>query len=178
MTEETENQSPESSDQDDIELTEGFAESIQAKSVNMRQSGANSVNADVVDMHQSGAGQVNAQQVSVQQAFVGSADATTLAVNQGAVALGRAEDISVIGGAVGVSVSGTASLQDSQVAILAAQEVKTGPVSTILLVSGKVEGPVETMFDTRQTLLFGVVTGLTAGLVMALKRLIFRSRKS
>ena len=158
------------------ELSEGYADSITAASVNMRQSGANLVDADVVDMRQSAAGQINAQQVSVQQAIVASADSATLAVNQGVVGLSRAEEISVIGGAVGASVAANANLQESQVVILAAQEVRSGPVNTVFLVSGKVEGPVETMFDTRQTILFGMVAGLCAGLIMVLKNMIFSRR--
>jgi hypothetical protein len=60
------------------------------------------------------------------------------------------------------------------VGILAAQEVHAPSLRTSVLIARQVEGNVETLADTRQVLLGGLVAGAVLGLFLLLGRLLFR----
>jgi hypothetical protein len=70
--------------------------------------------------------------------------------------------------------AGTANLQNANVAVVAAQHVKGDNIRTLFLIGGRIEGDVHTTFDTRQTLLAGLIGGLVTGLIFAMTRTLRR----
>jgi len=61
--------------------------------------------------------------------------------------------------------------------VVVAREVHGEALRTVVLLAGRVDGPVETMVDTPRALLAGLAAGIGTGLVLVLFRLLLGRRK-
>ena len=120
---------------------------------------------DVVHVVQGGIERAEAQEINVRQGGIARADATDIAVSMGGVALARAERVSVEMGGIGAALAGEARLSQGYARLVIAREanVEQGLIGTLitgkatiqrstgvlLLVAGRVDGPVKAVFDWR-----------------------------
>lgn len=163
-------------------LAEATAEpSARPASVEIYQGGADSVEGDTVTITQGGASIVNARSVNVRQGGIANAKADDITVSMGGIALARADRISVEMGGLGISFAREAHLTQGGARSIIAQEVRVdqGLVGTalagrvtferqsgvLLLIAGRVEGPVKALLDWRGALAFGAAFGLLVGLI-------------
>lgn len=150
-------------------------------SVGITQGGAAMVEGDTVGITQGGVTTVNARSVQVHQGGIVSAEADDINVNMGGIVLARADRISVEMGGLGVSFAREAHLTQGAARSVIAQNVHVDqgligtalagrvtferPAGVLLLLAGRVDGPVRAMFDWRGALAFGAAFGLLVGLL-------------
>ena len=163
---------------------------VSADAVNLNQAGASTVNTEIVQISQGGAGQVIATEVDVNQSGVnriqaenakfsesaavfiqaGSVDLTDSAA--GAI---RTQNLSIRDGAAGVICSQAVNMEEGSAAgIMVASQVAGETIKTKLLLSGHVEGNVETVLDTNQVLFAGIAAGAVISLFLFIGQLISR----
>ena len=149
--------------------------------VQINQGGADSVSADAVHVTQGGITTVNAQKVEVRQGGIVNAQADEITVRMGGIALARADRVSVEMGGLGFAFAREAHLSQGAARSLIAQDVRIDqglvgtalagrvtferPSGVLVLIAGRVEGPVKTLLDWRGALAFGAAFGLLVGLV-------------
>lgn len=149
--------------------------------VQISQGGAAMVEGDTVGITEGGATTVNARSVQVHQGGIVNAEADDISVNMGGVVLARADRISVEMGGLGVSFAREAHVTQSFARSIVAQNVHVDqglvgtalagrvtferPAGVLLLLAGRVDGPVRAMFDWRGALAFGAAFGLLVGLL-------------
>lgn len=155
--------------------------SVRADKVEITQGGATNVEADIVSVNQGGLTNVNARTVEVRQGGIAYANADDITVNMGGVALARADRISVELGGLGVSFAREAHLTQGAARSVVAQEVRIDqglvgtllagrvkfdrPSGVLMLIAGRVEGPVKAVLDWRAAIAFGAAFGLLWGIV-------------
>jgi hypothetical protein len=71
-------------------------------------------------------------------------------------------------------VAGTANLGNTYAGVVAGREVRGERIETLVLFSGRVEGEVHAVLDSRSALLAGLLGGLFAGLLLLLGRMLLR----
>jgi hypothetical protein len=64
------------------------------------------------------------------------------------------------------------ALEESRAGLVVSRQVHGGRLSTVVLIAGKVNAPVETIVDSRSIALFGIAMGITFGLVTAIFKLL------
>lgn len=149
--------------------------------VAIRQGGADRVSADTVSITQGGASTVNARSVEVRQGGIAIARADDIAVSMGGVALARADRVSVEMGGIGIALAREAHLTQGAARSIIAREVRVDqglvgsaiasqvsfarPSGVLLLIAGRVDGPVRALLDWRGALAFGAAFGLLFGLI-------------
>lgn len=116
-----------------------------------------------VDIEQTSKSQVMGGQVHMKDSAAKSVQASALHMVDSAAAMVRSSSIDVDEGAIGVSVSSVASLRDSSSLVVLARQVKAEDVRTLMLISPKVDGNVETVFTPLTALAAGA--GLAFGIV-------------
>jgi hypothetical protein len=79
-----------------------------------------------------------------------------------------------VNGNIGVLIGQTAALNDSRTGVMITKEINAAKVQSVIVMAGKINGPVETLVDQRSVALFGVATGVAIGLVFSLFRLLRR----
>lgn len=155
-----------------VNLTNSSAAAIQAELVRMHQSAAQTVSATEAELHQSVALRVAGDRVGAHEAALGVVSAAEAElVNSGAGAV-RAEIVN-INGCAGAVVTGRANLGNTYAGMVAAREVRGERIESLILLSGRVEGDIHTVVDTRGAIIAGLVGGLFAGLMLLLGRLLF-----
>ena len=153
---------------------------VRAERVEIRQGGADHVEADRVSVTQGGITSVDAREVDVRLGGIAYAHADRVSVTAGGVALARADHVSVERGTVGAAFAREASLKQAYARTVLAGEVRvdqglagtvlTGratfdrPSGVLLLIAGRVEGPVKALLDWRAALAFGAAFGLAWGI--------------
>jgi hypothetical protein len=154
---------------------------VRAGKVEIVQGGATNVEADTVSVHQGGLTNVNARLVDVRLGGIAYARADDIKVNMGGVALARADRVNVELGSLGVSFAREAHLTQGFARSVVAQDVRvdqglvgtmvTGratfdrPSGVLMLIAGRVDGPVKALLDWRSALAFGAAFGLLWGIV-------------
>lgn len=160
-----------------INLTHTQAQQVEAELVRVHQSLVGRVDAGEVDLQQSAALQISAQNISAHTTSIASVQAKSFAMHESAVAVVRATQADLDGRA-GLILAQSATMgAGSRSGLLVSNQVKTEQVRTTILLARQVEGPVETVMDTRQVLLASLVAGVAAGTVLLLGQFLFR-RKS
>lgn len=149
--------------------------------VTIQQGGAHSETGDSVSITQGGTSVVEARSVSIQQGGIGRARADDITVRFGGIALARADRLSVEMGGLGAALAREVHVTQGVARTLVAQDVRIDqglvgtaiagrvtferPSAVFLLLAGRTEGAVRTMFDWRGALAFGAVFGLLVGLL-------------
>lgn len=140
-----------------------------------------SVRAEKVEITQGGATNVNARTVEVRQGGIAYAHADDITVNMGGVALARADRVNVELGGMGISFAREAHLTQGAARSVVAQDVRIDqglvgtmvagratfdrPSGVLMLIAGRVDGPVKALLDWRSALAFGAAFGLLWGIV-------------
>jgi hypothetical protein len=89
----------------------------------------------------------------------------------------QANEVALSNGRAGVVYAQSVEMRDAQAGLVLARQVQGSPIQTKILLAGQVDGPVETVVDTQQVAVIGLLTGVVMGLVLfALNWLIGRKR--
>ncbi len=166
---------------------------VQGDTVNITRSGVGQVKANTVNVRQGGLQSVEADQVTIRQGGLLKANTKRLEVLQGGVVYGHAESANLVASnAVAVVAGGEVSLdqtmarvvvaggdvrmdQSASVAVVA-RTIRVSNSNPVLLLAQNVEGDVKPMFGPRESLMYGVVSGLVAGVVILIAQM-FKKRK-
>lgn len=179
MTERTETgeTSPRAERAETVNLSQTSLEKVEADLVRMSQSGAGQIQAGEVEIRQGGAGQIRADQVSANQALIGMVEAGTVNLSHSPLAMAKCWEIHVKESPIVASFSENARLEDVQANLIVARRIEGGPVRSIVLLAGKVDGPVETVLDTPRAMLAGLMAGVGAGMVIFVAKLLTRRKR-
>jgi hypothetical protein len=155
--------------------------SSRPENVSITQGGADRVDADSVHVTQGGITTVTAQAVSLRQGGIATASAEDVTVSMGGIGIARADRVSVEMGGLGLAIAGDVRVTQGYARSIIARETTveqalvgtliTGratiqrPTGVLLLVAGRVEGPVKAMFDWRGAIAFGAAFGVILGLL-------------
>lgn len=140
---------------EDAAIVEGEVGDVSAESVTIASGAAQSVEAQTVTVEEGGLGDVRADSVQVRQGGIGKAEAASVQVEQGGIGLVKAESVTVSDGGVFGVYAGTAHLEGTNVALLAAKNVS---------------GEARVLLDWRAAAVFGAALGLVLGLLCMLRR--------
>ena len=154
---------------------------VRPEKVEITQGGATNVEADAVSVTQGGLTNVNARSVTVRQGGIVYAQADDITVNMGGIALARADRVNVELGGLGVSLAREAHVTQGAARMVVAQDVRIDqglvgtmfagrasfdrPSGVLMLIAGRVDGPVRAVLDWRAALAFGAAFGLIWGIV-------------
>jgi hypothetical protein len=164
---------PEASEQPQVaNLSQVTVETVKAELVRMHQSSAGEIQAEDVEMNMSSAASINSARVSTKSSAIAALQSVEVTTENSLVGAAQAEQMS-LRGAAGAVMAGSVELDHAHVGILAGREVRGEQIRTVILLSGKVEGNVTTMMDTRSALIAGLVGGLFAGIMLLLGRGLF-----
>jgi hypothetical protein len=144
---------------DVIRLDGGSIQQVEAEIVNIHQGGANRISADSVEIKQGAAIVVDAGSILMQQSATGFAQGSTIIIEDGSAAAVYGQDIQVNTSRIGLMASRHANLQNSR---------------SVILLAGEIHGNVETVMDTRQAVLAGLISGMAVGLVLFVGSLLRR----
>ena len=134
-----------------VQINQGGADSVSADAVHVTQGGITTVNAQKVEVRQGGIALARADRVSVEMGGLGFAFAREAHLSQGAARSLIAQDVRIDQGLVGTALAGRVTFER--------------PSGVLVLIAGRVEGPVKTLLDWRGALAFGAAFGLLVGLV-------------
>jgi hypothetical protein len=156
-------------------------ELVRADKVEIHQGGANNVEADAVTVTQGGLTNVNARTVDVRMGGIAYAQAEDVTVNMGGVGLARADRVSVELGGLGVAFAREATVSQGFARNVLAQDVRVDqalvgtmvtarasferPSGVLMLIAGRVDGPVKALLDWRSALAFGAAFGVAWGIL-------------
>lgn len=167
---------PEPSSESDPPAVENISQeelrAVHAELVRMQQSAAQTIQADEVALQQSAAGNVAANSVSAYQSALANVEAEEVLSQKSAIGSVEAEKASV-SGYTGLVIATNAEVHYGLTGIVTGREVHMEGSRTVLLIGENVSGNVTTMFDTRTALIAGLTSGLFAGLMLLLGRMLF-----
>jgi hypothetical protein len=161
-------------------------ESVRAGYVEIQQGGVDHVEADRVSVSQGGITSVDAQQVDVQMGGIVHVHADEATVRLGGVVLARADHLTVERGGIGAALAREVNIRQAWARSIIAQDARidqgmvgtmlTGratferPSAVLMLIAGRVDGPVRAILDWRGALAFGAAFGLVSAVVRGLVR--------
>jgi len=151
------------------------AASVQAELVRASASQIKQLSAQEVDLRDSVAVVVNAETVSARKTGVAHLEAGYFTLLDGTVLLSKSNSATLKGRA-GLVITDSAEIENGSAAILASRTVKADTIRTGILISRKVEGNVETLMDTRSTILAGIVAGAMMGSLLVVGQFLFRRK--
>ena len=146
--------------------------SVQAHLVRMHQAAADTVQADEVALNQSAASDVRANSVSAYQAALATVEAEEVLSQRSAIGYVQAEKASINGYTASV-VAKSAEVHYGMTGVVVGQEVHAEGARVILLVGRNVSGNVTPLLNSRSALIAGLTSGLFAGLMLLLGRMLF-----
>ena len=152
-----------------VNLTRTKADIIEAELVRSYQSAVGAIESDEIELHQSAAMHVQAATISASSSAFGAVGAENVELQNSAVGAVRGRNVSV-GGAVGAAVSQSMEIGHARAGLLVAREVRADRIDSLIMISPRVEGTVNTMLDARGALIAGLVSGLVGGLLFLLGR--------
>ncbi len=166
------NEPPEFDSSQVTNISQAEVYTVRAELVRMHQADAENIIAQEVELRQSAAANVKADHFSAHQSAIGMLNAKEVSVEESAIGFVQAEKMSA-GGYTGVVVAGSADIQHGMAVFVAGREVHVSEARTGILLARHVNGNVTTLLDTRGALIVGLVSGLFAGLMLMLGRVLF-----
>jgi len=161
-----------------VNLVDSQAEKIEADLVRTSRSYVGSLTSEEAELHQAVAMNINARDLSAGTSVLAVSQSVTASMNGSLVLAARAERMDLKNSLAGGIYTDSAVLADgSQTGILVSSRVSGEQIRSVFLVARQVEGPVETMLDTRQVAVASVLAGVACGLVILLGRVFFRNKK-
>jgi hypothetical protein len=152
------------------------AETIPDETAELRGSVVDTVEADEVLVHQGGVHRVFAGVVEMDTSGAGTIDAETVSLHESVGLVVRAAVVEAHDSGGGLVVGREVRLSNSRAGVTVADRADLHESSTVVLLAREVNGPVETMLDTRGAILAGLVAGVAAGLVWLAGGLLARRR--
>lgn len=161
-----------------VNLIDSQAERVEADLVRTSRSYIGNLSAEESDMEQAVALNVNAHELNANTSILGVSQSVTSSIDNSILLAARAERIEIKNSLVGGVYADSSSFADSaRTGILVSGKVTGEQIRSVFLVARHVEGPVETMLETRQVLLASVLAGAACGMVIMLGKLLFRHKK-
>lgn len=144
-------------DADIVNLSQADIGTVEADMVRIQQGGARRVVANDVEISRGGAGVVTAESASLQFSAAMALRGDLVAMDRSAAAVLVADKVRLDRSSSAVTITRTADMKGGRSIFLLAREVR---------------GPVETVFDTRGSLVLGLVAGAATALVLLIGRLL------
>jgi hypothetical protein len=116
-----------------------------------------------VEVEQASKRHIEGGQVHMTDSAAKSVSASALHMEDSAALVVHSGSVDVNEGAIGVSISSNAMLNNSTTGVVVSRNVKASDVRSMMLIAGKVDGDVETVFTPLTALAAGA--GLAFGLV-------------
>ena len=158
-----------------VNLHDTEAACIQAELVRASASTIKQLNAQEVDLRNSWAAVVNADTVNARKTGVAHLEAGNFTLLEGTVIAAKT-NASTINGRAGVVISDSTRIDNGSSGVLISREVHGENIRTGILISRNVDGNVETLMDTRSTVLAGLVAGAVVGSILMLGQFLFRRK--
>lgn len=158
-----------------VNMHETQAASVQAELVRASASQIKQLTAQEVDLRDSVAVVVNAETVSARKTGVAHLEAGNFTLLDGTVLVSKSNSATLKGRA-GLVITDFAEIKNGSAAILASRAIKADTIRTGILISRNVEGNVETLMDTRSTVLAGMVAGAVMGSLLMVGQFLFRRK--
>ena len=153
-------------------ISQADVQTVRAELVRMHQADAENIIAQEVELQQSAAANVKANHFSAHQSAIGMVNAKEMSMVSGVVGFVQAEKMSA-GGYTGAVLAGSAEVHHGMAVFVAGRDVHVEHARTGILLGRSVSGSVTTLLDTRGALVVGLVSGLFAGLMLMLGRVLF-----
>jgi hypothetical protein len=131
---------------------------------------------DRVDAVDVAVAKIVSHQVNIKDGIAGIVEAGNLELRDSATIVLQSQNAIVKDARAGVIITNTANIQDTHANVLIAQEIQGGPVRSVILLAGNVEGSVETYLNTRQALFAGLAAGIGAVLILLIKQFFTRHK--
>lgn len=161
-----------------VNLIDSQAEKIEADLVRTSRSYIGNLSAEESDLQQAVALNVNAHELNASSSILGASQSVTNTVNNSLLLATRAERMELKNSLVGGIYTDNTSLgEGARAGILVSGKVSGDEIRSVFLVARNVEGPVQTMMETRQVVLASVLAGVACGVVVLLGKLLFRHKK-
>jgi hypothetical protein len=158
-----------------VNLHDTEAACIQAELVRASASTIKQLNAQEVDLRNSWAVVVNADTVNARKTGIAHLEAGNFTLLEGTVIAAKT-NASTINGRAGVVISDSTRIDNGSSGVLISREVHGENIRTGILISRNVDGNVETLMDTRSTVLAGLVAGAVVGSILMLGQFLFRRK--
>jgi len=161
-----------------VNLIDSQADLIEADLVRTSRSYVGSLHAEEVELHQAAAMDVDAQNLNANTSVIGVVQAASVTTTNSLLLAARAERLEINNSLTGgIYADNTILGEGSQTGVLVTGKASGEQIRTVVLVARQVDGPVETMLDTRQVALASVLTGVACGIVILLGQFLFRRKK-
>ncbi|GAB4546648.1 MAG: hypothetical protein Fur002_21870 [Anaerolineales bacterium] len=155
-----------------INLSQVSVDTVRAEMARMSQSAAIEIHAEDAEMRESAALDIQAGTLSARQSAIGLLQAKDAAIHQSVIGMARAQQVTIQGN-VGAALAERLEFGNAYAGIVAAREVHSEKIETILLLSGKVKGNVSAVMDTRGAIIAGLLGGVFAGMILLAGHLAF-----
>jgi hypothetical protein len=127
-------------------------------------------------MAQSLAMRIQSEYVEMSNSGVGMVQANTVVGTNTQVILVQATELNVENASLGVALAGAADVVNGRVGLLMAKELHGEAIQSTILLSGKIDGDVQTVLDTPRAMLVGLTAGVAIGLVFLVGSLLMKRR--
>jgi hypothetical protein len=158
-----------------VNLNNAQVDSVQAELVRANSSQIKQLSAQEVDIRDSFSFVVNADTINARKSIIGHVASGNLTLLESNVIAAQTNSLDLKGRA-GVVAADSAHIDNGYAGLLVSRDVQGENIRTGLLISRNVTGNVETLLDTRSTVLVGVVAGAIVGSILMVGQLLFRRK--
>jgi hypothetical protein len=155
-----------------VNLSNSSVKSVQAELARVGESFVLNLDGNEVEVNESFVGQLMAQEATLQNSGAASVQGESVNLSNGGVAFVQAAEASLHGCRVLAVAGQNVVLSESPTGAVFASTVQSPAIQTRFLLAGRVEGNVETLVDTRQVALGGLLAGAAIGLILLVLRLL------
>ncbi len=148
---------------------------VQAELVRASSSQIKKLTAQEVDLRDSVAIVVNAGTVNARKSGTAHHEAGNFTLLDGTV-LAAKSNSATLNGRAGLIIADSTGIKNGTAGVLVSREVHGENIRTGILISRKVEGNVETLMDTRATVLAGIIAGAVIGSMLMVGQFLFRRK--
>jgi hypothetical protein len=159
--------------QQEVYLENANIDSIHGYTVHVFQSTVNHIVTEEINLESSSAEFVDSHAFNAQNSNIGKAHAEVLTLEHGDAGVVYSDQLNASGN-LGAVFANAVAMNQSQSGVIVTREMQGDHIQSVLLIAGKVIGPVETKLDLRNALLLGAVAGVCIGVVISLLRLLKR----
>ncbi len=156
--------------QQEVYLENASIDSVHGENVHIHQSSVNHIVTEEIALEDSRAQFVDAQTITAHQSMMGTAHTETLTLDGSDAGVVYAENVTATGN-MGAIFANAVTMNQSQAGVIVSLEMQGDRIQSVILIAGRVNGPVETKLDARNALIFGAVAGAVVGIIISLLRL-------
>ena len=159
--------------QQEVYLENANIDSIHGDTVHVHQSSVNHIVTEEIDLESSHVQFVDAQSFNAEKSSIGNVHAELISLSDSDAGVVYADQVNA-GGNLGAVFANAVAMNQSHSGVIVAREMHGDRIQSVILIAGKVNGPVETKLDMRNALILGATAGAFFGLVISLLRLMTR----